>query len=240
MRCHYPYAELKLIVISTVFILCILVLAAVSFPAVLGINQLTVFSPNSRPYGVTYGDWTAKWWQWFISMPNDKDHPFNDPTGANCGRNQAGPVWFLPGYVAGYTERTCTISGGKAILFATINNECSTAEDPSLKTESDLKKCAVSNASYFRNFEVTVDGVPIKDLEKYNVVSPLFNVTFPEHPIFTAHVGPTQAVSAGDFVLLGPLSRGTHDIHFKGASVDFTGAAAHNFAQDVRYKVIVP
>ncbi len=72
-------------------------------------------------------------------------------------------------------------------------------------------------------------------MKKYTVQSPLFNVTFPEHPIFTAKVGPSQSISDGNWVFLQPLPKGPHNIHFKGESVDFTGVATHNFAQDVSY-----
>jgi hypothetical protein len=224
----------------SLFIFLIMILQTIYFPMAYSSNSVpSVFSPDSRPYGLTYPQWTAKWWQWFISIPNDNNHPLNDATGASCAVGQAGPVWFLAGSATGHGVRTCTVPHGKAILFPTINNECSTAEDPSLKTESDLRNCAVSNASYFRNFEVTVDGVPLNNMEKYNVQSTLFNVIFPDHPIFTAHAGPSQSVSAGNWVFLSPLSPGTHEIHFKGASVDFTGVATHNFAQDVTYNLLV-
>jgi hypothetical protein len=203
-------------------------------------NNMTAVSPDSPPYaGLTLADWTSKWWQWFISMKDDNNHPFNDPTGANCTRHQEGPVWFLVGS-NGHAVRTCAIPHGKAILLPTINNECSTAEDPTLKNEQDLRSCAISNASYFKNFEFTIDGVPLKGMEKYNVVSPLFNVIFPsDHPMFTARPGPSQSVSAGNWVLLPPLPPGPHEIHFKGQSVDFTGVATHNFAQDGIYHLLV-
>lgn len=229
--CAVPYSQT---------ILFILMLGIVSVPLAYGSNgAVSVFSPDSSPFGISFSQWTAKWWQWFISMPNDSNHPLNDANGASCAQNQSGPVWFLAGSITGHAERTCNIPHGKAILFPTINNECSTAEDPSLKTESDLRNCAVSNASYFKNFEVTIDGVSLNDLEKYSVQSPLFNVTFPDHPIFTARTGPSQAVSAGNWVFLSPLSSGSHEIHFKGQSVDFTGTATHNFAQDLIYHLKV-
>jgi len=28
-----------------------------------------VFPINSAPYGKTYGEWSAKWWQWDLSCP---------------------------------------------------------------------------------------------------------------------------------------------------------------------------
>ena len=30
-----------------------------------------VFPVDSKPYGLTYGEWTAKWWQWALSIPKD-------------------------------------------------------------------------------------------------------------------------------------------------------------------------
>jgi hypothetical protein len=27
-------------------------------------NETQVFATDSKPYGLTYGEWTAKWWQW--------------------------------------------------------------------------------------------------------------------------------------------------------------------------------
>ena len=36
------------------------------------ILPIAVFPANSKPYGLTYGDWTAKWWQWGYSVPKDQ------------------------------------------------------------------------------------------------------------------------------------------------------------------------
>jgi hypothetical protein len=113
-------------------------------------DNLTIFTPDSNPYGLTFAERTAKWWQWFISIPNDSVHPLNDAKGCPA-INQEGPVWFLAGSITGYAERTCTIPHGKAILQPTLTQECSTAEQPSLKTESELRSCAVSSASHFTN-----------------------------------------------------------------------------------------
>ena len=75
------------------FIFYIMILSVISFSAAAeGSDNLTVFSPtSSQPYGMSYAEWTAKWWQWFISIPGDNNHPINDATGASCSRNQAGP-----------------------------------------------------------------------------------------------------------------------------------------------------
>jgi hypothetical protein len=60
-----------------------------------GISQL--YPTNSKPYGLTYGEWSAKWWQWAMSIPT-KDSPIVDKTGAKCAVGQNDPnVWFLAG-----------------------------------------------------------------------------------------------------------------------------------------------
>jgi len=203
-----------------------------------GRESSSVYPPNAQIYGASYPEWTAKWWQWFISIP-DPGHPIHDPTGANCATSQSGPVWFLAGSDVGNPVRTCTVPMGKAILLPTINNECSTAEYKDLTTESALRDCVKSFASHFKNFEATIDGTPIENITLYNIVSPLFNATFPAKPVFTAAPGPTQAVSAGNWVFIAPLPEGTHEIHIKGASVDFTGDQTTNYAQDVTYHLMV-
>ena len=54
------------------------------------INPRGLYSSNSNPYGIPFADWTAKWWQWFIRIPNSQQ-PFADATGEKCGTNQGGP-----------------------------------------------------------------------------------------------------------------------------------------------------
>jgi hypothetical protein len=64
-------------------------------------------------------------------------------------------------------------------------------------------------------------------------------VTYPGNPIMAATPGHSQAVAAGTWIFLGPLSVGSHEIHRKGESVDFTGVATQNFAQDITYHITI-
>ena len=99
-----------------------------------------LYSSDSSPFGTSFPDWTAKWWQWFVGIPNS-EHTFPDTTGEKCNTSQAGPVWYLLGS-AGKVERN-SIPSDKAILFPILNTECSYSESPSLKNEEELRKCAV-------------------------------------------------------------------------------------------------
>ena len=51
-----------------------------------------VFPPQTSPYGLSYPEWHARWWQWSISIPWDT-HPYQSADFA--GINQSGPGWFL-------------------------------------------------------------------------------------------------------------------------------------------------
>src|SRR5215210_4141888 len=67
-----------------------------------------IFTTDSTPYGLTYGEWTARWWQWAYSIPRDV-HPAYDDSGKYCAEGQSGPVWFLAGTFEHPAERYCTI-----------------------------------------------------------------------------------------------------------------------------------
>jgi hypothetical protein len=194
-----------------------------------------VFSPDSSPYGRTYGEWTAEWWKWLISMPTE-ENPLNDPTGERCAEQQSGPVWFLVGSGGGKAERSCTIPAGVAVLIPAINVECSFAEDASLKTEDDLRACAMEDQDLVTQYGGTLDGV---DLEVHRVQSPAFNLTFPANNIFTAQEGPTRAVSEGYWIFLKPLSPGEHELHAEGLLVDYTVTGPVNLVEDSTYDLTV-
>ena len=203
-----------------------------------GNTSLGVYTSDSKPYGLSYGEWTAKWWTWLMSIPTNVN-PASDSSGTNCAQSQAGPVWFLAGSTTGKAERSCAIPSGKAILFPIQDAECSYAEYPKLKTESDLRNCAVSQMNSTTHVEATIDGVSLQNQQMPRIQSPLFSFTFPENNLFGASAGPSQSVADGYYVLLHPLSLGKHDIGFKAVSVQFTTTGVENVAQNILYHLTV-
>ena len=200
----------------------------------------TPFPPGTVQYNLTYGEWTARWWQWALSIP-EEINPAADETGENCHEGQSGPVWFLAGTFGGLNERVCTIPAGKSILFPVINAECSYAEYPGLRSESELRECAVSSNEGVNELMVTIDGKAIAEsqLRSYRIQSPLFEVNFPRGNIFGVAEGPSQAVSDGFWVFLPPLAPGEHEIHFRGSIVDFTTAGTNTFVTESKYHITV-
>jgi hypothetical protein len=202
-------------------------------------NAIRAFPTYLKLFGNTYGEWTSKWWQWALSISTGKN-PLEDKTGANCPIGQNGPVWFLAGTFGGSADRTCNVPPGKAIMFPVYNAECSYAEYPQYKTESELRNCAKDQADKVTGLDASIDGIVIDNLkQKYRVQSPLFDFILPNNNVLGTSAGPSKAVSDGYWVILQPLSPGKHDVRFSGSAVDFTSTAPMNFATAVKYHLDV-
>lgn len=205
-------------------------------------NTPGVLPPIARPYGLTYGQWSAKWWQWAISIPASTN-PLLDSTGANCGENQSGPVWFLAGTTGGPATRNCAIPSGKAIFFPIGNiifgsgvYDC----DPTNPgVPCDVEALRASAATVMNTpilLEAEIDGRPIQNLNSYRAFSPVFSITCPDDSLFGVPAGMyTPQISDGYWIMLAPLSTGAHTIHFKGA-LDFFGFP---FETEVTYNLTV-
>ena len=202
-------------------------------------SELSVFLPNEKPFGLTYGEWSAEWWKWLLSSPNDSN-PSTDKTGEYCTMNQNNSnVWFLAGTSGGYEERKCSIPEGMAILVSPIEVICTFAEYPELKIEDDLRNCAKSDQDAVKDVKLTVDSIPMTNLQNFRVTSSLFNVTLPENNIFGVPSQTTEAISDGTFVMLKELPVGHHTIYASGLLVDFTTTSNLNFVSEVKYDINV-
>jgi hypothetical protein len=213
MKDIQPGILLLLIIIGSIGITISIV--HYSHAEVISTNDTQVHSTDSKPYGLTYGEWTAKWWKWAYSIPKNVN-PSYDDSGRFCSEGQNGPVWFLTGSYKHHVDRYCNIPAGKSILFPILNSECSIAEFPYLKSEQDLCKCAKEMQDSVIREHVFVDGVSIKDLDKSRVQSPLFCFTLGTNNILGLPSQTTQAISDGNWVFLKLLPVGKHTIYFKG------------------------
>ncbi len=192
-----------------------------------------ILPPGSSPYGHTYAEWTAAWWQWALTMPLD-----NSPLAetADCSAGQSGHVWFLGGsFVSAEAVRNCTVPAGKAIFFPVLNTECSTAEPDPFHgdTQAQLSECAkgwVDGATGV----CTLDGELVQNLEAYRFQSPLFEFgPLPENNVLFIDAGLSgQSVSDGYWLMLAPLPVGGHVI-------DFVGIFANGFTFHITYNLTV-
>ncbi len=175
-------------------------------------NVLTV---DSTPYGMMYGEWSVKWWQWAVSIPA-ATNPLTDTKGQFCDVNQSGNVWFLAGTTGGSATRTCTIPAGKAIFLPIVNQfDCC----ESGQTVDDMRKNVTYQIDNVTSMDFKLDGVSMQNLFSYRAPSPrIFDLILPDGNIFGVPpgvYGPT--VSDGYYLMLAPLHKGQHTIDFAGS-----------------------
>jgi len=199
---------------SITILVGVVVLLMVPFTVSAGNPNPGVLPPNSSPNGSTYGEWSARWWQWALGQPADVN-PVLDTDGEFCKQGQAGPVWFLAGTFGGDADRSCTVPTGKKLFFP-LNNTVCIATEPG-ETAKEMRACAKKYADEVDvgGLAAEVDGVPIQQLEAYRAASPVFDVTLPADNVFGVPAdiyGP--AAADGYYLMLAPLSRGEHVIHF--------------------------
>ena len=205
-----------------------------------------VIDPGSIYAGKTYSEWSAAWWQYYVSLPTT-NNPFVYNLAypvAPLGKNQSGPVWFIGGNYStgGNHSYTNTILGGTGLFLLITDIEWDNANCPNLTsyTETQLRAFAQSNQNDATNMTCTIDGVPIAGLTDvqttpYRVQSTLFDYICPAthntlHDLeglscYQNNSGTpyavTGAVEDGVFLLISPLSAGSHVIHVTGAYPSF-------------------
>ena len=178
-------------------------------------NGSELYAPDSKPFGRTYAEWTARWWQWVLSIAKT-ENPIVDDTGKNCANYQSGPVWFLAGTRKGPAERSCTIPAGKAILFPVINVEASVAEGDGT-TEEALAARVKFEMDQITDMHVMINGTNVNELKQYRIQSPPFNVTLRPDNVLGLSAQNTKMISEGYWLFLKPLEPGRYDLNSFGS-----------------------
>jgi hypothetical protein len=205
----------------------VVVLLMVPFTASAKNPNPGVLPPNASPNGSTYGEWSARWWQWALGQPADVN-PVLDTDGKFCNQGQAGPVWFLAGTFCGDAERNCTVPTGKMLFFPIYS--CPYIGFPTDLNDTPkkaLKEAAKCVTEWLQQGSLTaeVDGTSIGDLGSYRKKSPIFEVKLPVDNVAGITADQCPATKRGDllcrpnaadgvYLMLAPLSRGEHVIHF--------------------------
>lgn len=200
-------------VLFTLVTMFLIFLIAQGIQAYGSFENTDLLSKDSVPYGIGYGDWLAKWWQWYIGIPK-KDHPNYNFTPDKCALHQEGPVWFLPNIPESKSTvvHNCNVPVGKAIAFVIETGECDLGMG-GMKTDQDLIPCATKGNDYVTP-HASVDGIKIENLNQYRVRSNFFNITIPSNNIYDAGAGTVRAFSSGYLIILKPLPPGKHTIEY--------------------------
>jgi len=193
--------------------------------------------PSDYVGGKPVSDYVNIWWQWTYTMPREIS-PVRDLSGKYCDVGQHGDVWFLAGgYGSSKIRRSCTIPEGKYIFFPVINMVYWPNHEGSLTCEN-AKKFAALNNDELLSIEISLDSESAWNPANTRISSEnCFNLL----GLIPQELNPPEiypAATDGYWVMLKPLSRGTHTLTFK-AQYNREKGAYSKMAQDIEYKLTV-
>ena len=199
-----------------------------------------VIPPSALPYGLSYQEWSVKWWQWSLEQSTNHLEFVGEP--AICS-GPASSVRFLAGvYIPGaggksVETRSITVAPETPLFFPILSIWTDNSACPSFTsfTADELVAQAAGEWSAVTVTTCTVDGVSVKDLSNptntpYLISSPAFSYTTAEkdnvlaglygEPCIPGGMTIYPAVAEGVYLMLSPLSPGKHTIHFVGVVGD--------------------
>ena len=81
-----------------------------------------VSAPSATIAGYSQETLGDQWWAWVAKTPTNISPLYGDPTGANAGVNNYGPVFFLAGSGSpGFATRSFKVPWGKPLFFPLTN-----------------------------------------------------------------------------------------------------------------------
>jgi len=193
-----------------------------------------ILPPSSLPYGYSYEEWSAKFWQWTLGQSTNHLESLGDP---DICYGPASRVRFLgPSRIGGeaiHIETNHVTVPAETPLFFSVfalwqdNGNCPLTAFTTF-TADQLAGFDEANWSAVTETTCTIDGVAVSGMDDptnsvYNVISPPFSYTTADHDnILAGELGATclpgdftiyPAVAEGMYVILAPLSPGKHTIH---------------------------
>jgi hypothetical protein len=186
-----------------------------------------VLEPSSMPYGLSYSDWSAKWWQWTLSQSTNQMELVSGPI--------SGPVEFLAGAPGSVDEtRNVTIPAGTALFFPVLSTWADNSDCPVFDTNTlaQLQDIADGNWSVASETTCTIDGLAVANLDNpqttpyFTKATPfsyttalsnsVLNSVYANLPCIPGGTTVSPAVAEGVYLMLAPLAPGVHTIHFIG------------------------
>jgi len=213
-----------------------------------------VLPPSSLPYGLSYQEWSAKWWQFYYSQSADHLPTLGSP---NICEGPASRVVFLGGEPASTTTTNrVTLLKGTPLFFAILGIQTDNTACPTNAFTTNSADVLTSEAIEGWDGAATVatctiDGTAIPGLDSptntiYNIVSPPFSYTTAEKnnvvavatgdPCLPGGLTVYPAVADGVYLMLAPLAPGKHTIHYVGVAGPLS---APFLVLDITYEITV-
>jgi hypothetical protein len=154
---------------------------------------------------LSYGEWSAEWWKWFLSIPKNCNPAF-DLDGSNANINQnCSPVFFLCQTFENtdvLPYRTVSIPANSLIFMPIINWLSLIHQDG--ETDEQLLTVARNKMDVVTYLQFIVNGIHVRRGLAHRALSPFFEVELPKDNILGLSPGVRRAVSDGFWVFLKP------------------------------------
>lgn len=218
-------------------VLCAAFSLPVSNALASGIFEDSVVQVDEVVDGQLVSEYANIWWQWTYSMPPEIS-PVRDNLGTHCHQGQTGDVWFLAGgYGSSTINRICEVPAGKYLFFPVINMVYWPRYKGAITCDEAKENAALNNDSLLE-IRIELDGMESWNPANTRIASSecfdLLGMVPREYE--PPYVYP--AASDGYWVMLKPLSRGTHSLKFSAQYNNEEGDFGH-MAQDIEYQLIV-
>ena len=172
----------------------------------MNLTNVEIYNQGSKPFGLSFGEWSVKWWQWLLSIKKSRS-PARDLSGKNAFLGQTdSKVLFLCQTIEGTRElptREISIRSGTSLFLPIINWISNFYEHGD--SEEELVEIATTRMSKIGTLDLTLNGNSIRGLEKYRFPSSFFTANLPKHNILDLPEGNTRFVSDGYWVFTKPI-----------------------------------
>jgi len=223
---------------------CFILLVSLMASPIAASTSVNIFPPGSKPYGLAYPKHIENYWKWALAIPA-KENPINDPTGEKCATGQSNTnssVFYLTFNNGGTSDRVCKVPAGKGLFIPVMQVEISDKDIPGAKPE-DLKAETKKDQDSVNSLYLQIGNKTYNynDLLKYRSATDIFDANYADNGIFgIVKGGPTKAHADGFYIITEPLQKGNYPVHFKSSlSCTDPNCAEPNFAQDIKYNIIV-
>jgi hypothetical protein len=211
--------------------------AVAAAPASAPPSSSPVLAPTEKVGGRTQAMYTMRWWTW-ANRRRPGARPYQDPTGAQCGWEQSGPVWFLAGTDGtDRARRTCTVPADKHLLLPVIHMLAHSAPGKPL-TCTQARAQAAANNEHLAQARVEIDGTVLEPGAANRVRSSECFDAFPDAPYLDSTASYGTAASDGYWLMLRPLAPGRHTIRVRARYAN-PGQPLGDLEQDFEYELDV-
>jgi len=227
-------------------------------------SMYPILDPKGTYGGKTYEQWAGEWVKWIYEYPGPESLAYNTP-GANCQMGQSTApgeggtdgqpfflgIWDTNDLTGGTFTQPCSVPAGRMLLLQIVSWASYNIPGCANYTMQDCQGITTATVVPLTGIELEIDGESFgsqaADFTPYLVNCTEFPLTIPNTPtnLFSYYLGCnlSQPPPAGDiyaggwFILLAPLSPGSHTIHTRVQDSAYAGLPA--FLYDVTYNLTV-